>query len=54
MLFTNPFLAALNILHLVDEAWEFAQDLQQKYEEINKHSKALVSEVEIRCMWWEN
>jgi len=50
-LFTNPFLTALDILHLVDEAWEFAQDSQQKYEEINKDSKALVSEVELRCVW---
>jgi len=50
----NPFLAALDILHLVDEAWEFAQDSQQKYQEINKDSKALVSEVKMRYMWWEN
>jgi len=54
MLFTNPFLAALDILYLVDEPWEFAQDSQQKYEEKNKDSKALVSEVEMRCVWWEN
>jgi len=47
-LFTNPFLAALDILHLIDEAWEFAQDSQQKYEKIKKDSKALVSEVEMR------
>ena len=53
-LFTNPFLAALDILYLIEEAWEFAQDSQQKYEEINKDSKVLVSEVEMRCIWWEN
>jgi len=44
-LFTSPFPSAVDILHLVNEAWGSSQDAQHKYEEINRDCKALVSEV---------
>jgi len=42
-LFTNPFLSSTDVLHLLREAWNFAQDQETRYEEASKESITLVS-----------
>ena len=42
-LFTNPFLSSTDVLHLLREAWNFAQDQETRYEEASKESMTLVS-----------
>jgi hypothetical protein len=41
-LFKNPFLSSLDVLNLIHEAWERAQDKEKSYTERTKACDALV------------
>ena len=40
--FRNPLLCALDVIHLVNEAWEFAQDREKTYLKRTKACDSLV------------
>ena len=40
--FRNPFLSALNVIHLVNEVWEFAPDREKTYLKRTKACDSLV------------